>query len=95
MYLPPKLEIAKIVIDSVLAAMHGSKAFKKYIDDTSTEFVSSGTSKEMKENRANKLMEEMFGNETPIGDALSHRSGVGYTGSYPIVNTGPSKDTIQ
>jgi len=39
---------------------------------------------ENKRARVDNLEKELFGNETPIGDALSHRSGVGYgPGSSP------------
>lgn len=68
-YLPPRLDAAKFIIDTLLAAT-GKGSLAKYKDPIS------GMSKEdyyaMKNKELDALQEELFGNETPTGDALAH-----------------------
>lgn len=67
--LPPKWEVTKFVIDTVLAAQSGDGSLgAKYADKNE--------SAEMKEARIAKIHEELFGNETEVGDALAHGEGV-------------------
>jgi len=70
-YLPPKLEAAKFVIDSIYAAM-GKSSLAKYKDpDNCTEAEMENT-----RDRIAQLQEELFGDETTIGDALAHKEGI-------------------
>jgi len=67
-YLPPKWEAAKFLVDLVLAAIHGNRGgMAKYKEDLSIE---------AQEERIKKLQEELFGNETSVGDSLSYGSAV-------------------
>lgn len=64
-YLPPKVEAAKFVIDTVYAAT-GKSSMAKYIaegDDNPVEY---------REHRISLLEQELFGNETDTGDALAY-----------------------
>lgn len=70
--LPPRWEAAKFVIDNVMAAQ-GNDNLTKYADKNEPI--------EVKEERINRLQEELFGNETNTGDALAHGQGV--AGFYP------------
>ena len=65
--LPARLDAAKFVIDSLYAAM-GRTSLAKYKED--------GLSQEEQDIKVKKLQEELFGNETDVGDALAHGSGV-------------------
>ncbi len=73
--LPPKWEVCKYVIDCVLAAQGKSNLAHYNRDDESVE---------KKEERVNRLMEELFGNETSTTDALAYREGV--AGFHPKVH---------
>ncbi len=75
--LPPKWEAANFVIRTLLAAQ-GKKSMRSYVEDLDNE--------ETKHERLDKLQEELFGNETDVGDALAHKEGVGYTTSNLKVN---------
>jgi hypothetical protein len=70
-YLPPKIQACKFVIDSVYAAM-GKSSLAKYKDPESNP----EEAREIKEKRINKLVEDIFGNETDVTDALSRQAGV-------------------
>lgn len=68
-YLTPRYEVAKVVADIVLAAIHRDGSFgAKYKDN-------SGDPEEMQK-RVAGLQEELFGNETETGDALAHGEAV-------------------
>jgi hypothetical protein len=71
-YLPPTVEGCKFVINLIYSAM-GRSNMAKYVDEEAKNPI------ETREKRINKLVEELFGNETDTGDALAHHSGVGYT----------------
>lgn len=58
-YLPPKLEVCKIVIDTLYAAL-GKKSLAKYVDEEAKNPV------EMQEKRINQLQEELFGDESGL-----------------------------
>lgn len=67
-YLPPRFDACKFIIDSIFAAMNKAGTHAKYRDPS-----------ESPGNREAKLkvMEaELFGNETPVGDALAYGMGV-------------------
>jgi hypothetical protein len=68
-YLPPKIEVAKIVCDSLYAAL-GKKSMAKYVDEEAKNPVETRTA------RLDKLHEELFGNETSTTDALAYKTGV-------------------
>lgn len=80
-YLPPTFWACKFCIDTVNAAM-GKSSLNKYVDESNTP--------EAKEERIQKLELELFGNETPVGDALAHSEGVGYTGP-PLIESSQLK----
>ncbi len=65
--LPPKWEVTQFVINTVMAA-RGKSNLAKYIDPNTTI--------EAKQERIAKIEEELFGNETDVGDALAYRNGV-------------------
>ena len=73
--LPPKWEACEYVIKVLLAVTTGERmaAYKEALEKD-----------ENKEERLAELHEQLFGNETDIGDALAHKEGVGYTGPVKI-----------
>lgn len=68
-YLPPKINVAIFVIDTVLAAQ-GKGSLAKYKDPVA------GLSKEeyleMRQKEVDELQKDLFGNETDTGDAMAH-----------------------
>jgi hypothetical protein len=70
-YLPPSFEAAKFVIDSIYAAM-GQQSMSKYSDPE----ADGNNGLEAKEKRVNKLVEELFGDESGLGGAIVHGEGV-------------------
>lgn len=71
--LPPDLDVALFVIDTMYAAL-GKKSLSDRVDKEKENPI------EARRDRINKLEKELFGDETAIGDALSQHRGVGYTG---------------
>lgn len=67
-YLPPKIQVCKIVIDSVYAAQ-GKGNLAKY-KETNEENL------EKKRKEVEEMTAEIFGDETDISDALSRQEGV-------------------
>ena len=65
--LPPKWEPTKLIIDTVHAAL-GRGGLKKYVDPDTSEGAS--------EERITKLHDELFGNETEVGDALRYKEAI-------------------
>ena len=65
--LPPKWEPIKLIVDTLHAAI-GKKSLKKYVDPDASEGA--------QEERITKLHDELFGNETVVGDALRYKEGV-------------------
>lgn len=78
-YLPPRVDAAKFVIDSVLAAQ-GKSSLAKYKDPFT------GTDAEeqiaIKEAEIDRLQTELFGNETDAGDALAHGEAIIVPSNY-------------
>jgi hypothetical protein len=70
MPLPPRYDVCCVVIESMREGMKRARG-AKYKQDNSVE---------AKEVRIQGIMDELFGNETRVGDGLAHKSGVGYTG---------------
>jgi hypothetical protein len=63
--LPPKLEVCKIVIDTVYAAK-GKGNLAKYKDEPVEE----------QKKRIAETMDYLYGDETDVSDALAHREGI-------------------
>lgn len=70
-YLPPKWEMCEFVIDCVHAAM-GRTSLRKYVSDDEGDI----NGLESKRKRMNEIHEYLYGNESPVTDALSNRTGV-------------------
>lgn len=68
-YLPPRLDAAQFIIESVLEAQ-GKSISAKYKDPMSG--LNTEEQIEMKSQELDKLQEELFGNETDTGDAMAH-----------------------
>lgn len=66
-YLPPRLDVAKYVIDTLNYQLgKGPSPFKKYVENP--------TEENMKE--FNRIQEQLFGDETDVTDALTYKEGV-------------------
>jgi hypothetical protein len=78
--LPPKYEAAQFVIDAVYAAM-GKKSMRKYVDEEENHPV------EVKEQRINKLVEELFGDESSLLGRTVTGEAVAYTGEPKIITS--------
>jgi hypothetical protein len=76
-YLPPSFEAAKFVIDSVYAATGKESMSSKYVDND----ADGADGQEAKKERVDKLVEELFGDESGLGGAVVHGEGV--AGFYP------------
>lgn len=68
-YLPPRIDVAKIVIDTIYAAQ-GKSSLAKYVDD------------EDSEKRINDLQEYLFSDETAVSDHLSRQTGIIVPSNY-------------
>ncbi len=77
MYLPPRLDVAKFIIDSVYSAM-GKSSLAKYKDPE----YSQEESLELKKQRVNNLVEAVFGDETDVSDALTRKEGIVVPSNY-------------
>lgn len=73
-YAPPSIELAKLVIDCVLAATGKESLGPKYSDPDAT--------LETQEARVDSLYKELYGNETPVTDALAYKEGVTVPSNY-------------
>lgn len=82
-YLPPRLDAAQFVIDSVLSAQ-GKSSLTKYKDPVSG--LSTEDYLEMKRQEIDKLQAELFGNETDAGDAMAHGEAIIVPRSYKKEN---------
>lgn len=72
-YLPPLFDACKTVIELILHNI-ANKGLKKAVDDPNTD-------PEKKQKMLDDVEFELFGNETPVGDALAH--GYGVAGFHP------------
>lgn len=70
--LPPKFEICKFMIDTLYAAL-GKKSLAKYVDEDITP--------EAKQERINRLMEQLYGDESFLLGRTITGEAVGYTGA--------------
>lgn len=75
-YLPPRIDACQFVIDSLYAAMGKKSMRAKYIDPE-MEYPD-----EIKEERIKHIMEELYGNETDVTDALRYHEGVAVPSNY-------------
>ena len=75
-YLPPFYDGCKLVIDSMYAKMGHRDGFAKYKE--------TGLSHEERLAHIEKVERELFGNETPVGDALAYGSGVVVPGNDTV-----------
>jgi hypothetical protein len=70
-YLPPRIDAAKLVIDTIYAAQ-GKKSMRKYVDEEAKNPI------EHRQQRINSLQKELFG-EDRVGP-LEHGGGVSLSG---------------
>lgn len=78
-YLPPRLDAAQFIIETVLASQ-GKSSLSKYKDPLAG--LSQAEFLEMKSKEIDKLQEELFGNETETGDALAHHEAITVPRNY-------------
>lgn len=78
-YLPPRLDAAQFVINAVLAAT-GKGSLAKYKDPIAG--LSAEEYYAMKSKEIDTLQEELFGEESPITDALAHGNAIVVPGNY-------------
>lgn len=77
--LPPRIDVCKIVIDSVYAAK-GKSSLSKYTDPRDD----SNNGLEARANDLRKTQEELFGGESDIADALHFGEGVAVPHNYKV-----------
>jgi hypothetical protein len=70
-YLPPRIDVAKIVIDTIYAAQ-GKSNLAKYIDNPDEE----------QKKRIEEIYEYLYGDETNVTDSLRYKTGVVVPRSY-------------
>lgn len=84
-YLPPKLEIAQMVVDTLYASLGKQSMKAKYVDPRIA-------NPDHQKEKLDKLQAEMFGNETLTTDALAYREGVSLSGPKLADSTSPEGD---
>ncbi len=73
-YLPPKWEVAQLIVDTVYAAL-GKSSLAKYKDpDMDAKDPRVAIAKQRA--RVDEIVEELFGNESDVTDALAHKEGI-------------------
>lgn len=77
--LPPIWKATKFVVDALYAAL-GKKSLVKYVEDEKN------TTEEGRKFRISELQEELFGNETDVGDALAYGDGIVVPSKYKKEN---------
>lgn len=82
-YLPPRLDAAQFVINTVLAAQ-GKGNLARYKDPAAG--LSSEDYLAMKEKEIDDLQAELFGNETDTGDAIAHGEAIIVPSNYKKEN---------
>lgn len=66
-YLPPRLDVAQLVIHTLNYAQHGNPSgLRKYVEDVDEE----------KRKEFQRIWDDLFGNETDVTDALRYKEGV-------------------
>lgn len=72
-YLPPRLDVAQLVIHTLNYAQHSNKSgLAKYVENVDEE----------KRKDFQRIWDELFGNETDVTDALRYREGVTVPSNY-------------
>jgi hypothetical protein len=71
----PIWEATEFVVDALYAAL-GKKSLAKYVDSEKN------TTPEGREERITELQEELFGNETDVGDALAYNGAIVVPSDY-------------
>lgn len=82
-YLPPRLDAAQFIIETMLSAM-GKSSLAKYKDPANG--MTSEDYMEMKNHELSILQEELFGNETDTGDALAYGEAISVPSNYKKEN---------
>ena len=85
--LPPKFWACKFTIDCVYAAK-GKSSLAKYVDPEATQEAAM----ELKQQRVNQLVEELYGNESDLLGRTVTGEAVGYTGG-PTIDTSQKKES--
>jgi hypothetical protein len=75
--LPPKWEVIEIVLSTVLENVNRQQQ-NKYRDPMSG--LRTDDLKEVRKMELDQMKDELFGNETPVGDALAYGHGVSLSG---------------
>lgn len=79
-YLPPNFEVSKIVVDTVYAAL-GKTSLAKYKDPDS-DCVDPEIAIAKKKARVDSIYNELFGDESDIGDSLVYGQGISVPHNY-------------
>lgn len=67
-YIPPRFDMCSIIVESLLFASGNKNTFRKYQDPE--------VDPEYRARKLDKAYNDLFGNETPVADALRHKFGV-------------------
>ena len=67
-YLPPRFDACRFVIETIYSQLNSDGMYTKYKDPLDDA--------EIRKQRILDTEKELFGNETPVGDALAHKYGV-------------------
>lgn len=81
-YLPPRFDACEFIINTVLAAQHGTHNLKKYEDEESTQ----EKALESQRKRVDGLIEELFGEQSSLGGTTKTGESVIVPNSYEKVN---------
>lgn len=73
-YLPPKMEVCELVIDTVMAAQ-GKGSLAKYLDPASDE-KDPAVARAKQRARVDEIVSDLFGNESDVGDSLAYHEGI-------------------
>jgi hypothetical protein len=73
--IPPVWSATKFIVDSLYAAL-GKRSMRKYVESEKE------TTPEGRDQRIDELKEELFGNETEVGDALRYKEGIVVPSNY-------------
>ncbi len=81
-YLPPRIDAAKFVIDTIYAAQYSNHNLAKYKDPESTQEESI----ELQRQRVDELVEAIFGDSTDIEEAVTRGEGIFVPPNYNKTN---------
>jgi hypothetical protein len=77
-YLPPRIEVCKLVIESVMRES-AKRVNVKYKDPEAGQ-----DPLEVQADRVDRLQKELFGNETSTGDSLHYKEGISVPSNYSV-----------